>query len=216
MLKRTLMIAAAACAFAAAPAYAQVSISATPGSDPYAGPAPTYDFESPSPDVSGGGVVTGSSSGLYAQPLGSTGNYWSIGPSTNPDGILSLSNWAGIASISFIWGSVDDYNFLDVFDRSNILITTFSGADVVLPPDGNQVDPATNPLTTLTFSGTTQGQIGSLRLRSSQANAFEVDNFAVTAVPEPGAWAMLLVGFGFLGSFMRRRKSVRRIRLNYA
>lgn len=32
---------------------------------------------------------------------------------------------------------------------------------------------------------------------------------AVSAVPEPGTWTMMLVGFGFVGALMRRRNSVR-------
>jgi hypothetical protein len=214
MLKRTLMMAAAACTFAAAPAYAQVNLSAVPGSDPYAGPAPTYDFESPAP-VSGGLVTTGDLSGISAQPYGSTGNFWTVGPTDGSPGEMNLSSFAGIASISFIWGSVDSYNTLEVLDRLGNVLETFTGADAAVSPNGNQTDPITNPLALLTFSGTTQGNIGGLRL-SSTSNAFETDNFAVTAVPEPGAWAMLLIGFGFIGAFLRGQKRTRRIRLKYA
>lgn len=214
MLRRTLMVAAATCAFAAAPAYAQVNLSAVPGSDPYVGPAPTYDFESAAPTV-GGLVTTGDTSGISAQPYGSTGNYWTVGPTDGSPGTLDLSSFAGIASISFIWGSVDAYNTLEVLDRLGGVLRTFTGTDVALPADGDQTDPTTNPLVSLTFSGIDQGNIGGLRLSSTQ-NAFETDNFAVTAVPEPGVWAMLLIGFGFIGAFMRGQKRTRRIRLNYA
>lgn len=214
MLKRTLMTAAAVCSFAAAPAYAQVNLSAVPGSDPYAGPAPTYDFETPAPVV-GGLVTTGDSAGIRAQPYGSTGNYWTVGPSDGSPGTMDLSSFAGIASISFIWGSVDSYNTLEVLDRLGGVLATFTGADAAVNPNGNQTDPITNPLALLTISGTMQGDIGGLRLTSTN-NAFETDNFAITAVPEPGVWAMLLVGFGFIGAFMRGQSRTRRIRLKYA
>lgn len=214
MLKKTLITAGALCAFIAAPAYAQANLSVVPGSDPYAGPAPTYDFESAAP-ISGGAVRSGSVSGIAAQPFGSTGNYWTVGPSDGSPGVLDLSSFAGIASISFIWGSVDTYNTLEVLDRLNNVIATFTGSDAALPADGDQHNPGTNPLATLTFSGTTQGNIGGLRLTSSQ-NAFEVDNFAVTAVPEPGIWALLLLGFGFIGAFLRGQKRQKRMRLKIA
>jgi len=36
---------------------------------------------------------------------------------------------------------------------------------------------------------------------------------SVSAVPEPATWLMMMVGFGFLGSVMRR---MRNVRLSYA
>ena len=39
----------------------------------------------------------------------------------------------------------------------------------------------------------------------------------VAVVPEPGTWAMMLVGFGFLGAALRRRKSTNvRGRISFA
>jgi hypothetical protein len=215
MLKKTMITAAALCAFVAAPASAQVSLGVVNGSDPYAGPTPTYNFDAPGAPITGGAVRTTSPSGVAAQPYGSTGGYWTVGPSDGSPGVLNLSSFAGIASISFIWGSVDTYNTLEVLDRLNNVIATFTGSDAALPADGDQHDPATNPLATLTFSGTTQGNIGGLRLWSSQ-NAFETDNFAVTAVPEPAIWALLLLGFGFIGASLRGQKRQKRMRLKLA
>lgn len=36
-----------------------------------------------------------------------------------------------------------------------------------------------------------------------------LDNVSVSAVPEPAAWAMMLLGVGLIGGMMRRRNSVR-------
>src|ERR1051326_1279298 len=93
-------------------ANATISIgSITPGTDPYSGPAPTYDFDTNTPTTSGGALITtGTTSGSYAQPYGSTGNYYSVGPSTSTPGTIDLSSFGDIGSISFIWGSVDSYN----------------------------------------------------------------------------------------------------------
>ena len=55
------------------------------------------------------------------------------------------------------------------------------------------------------LTGTDVANFSSLRL-SSTANAFEIDNIAINAVPEPGTWAMMLLGFGGIGLAMRRRR----------
>jgi PEP-CTERM motif-containing protein len=218
MFRKTMMAAAAVCAIAAAPAYAQVALTATPGSSPYAGPAPTYDFEGGGPTggapITGGLVLNSSNSGDNAQPYGSAGHYWSIGTSNNGSqpGILDLSSFAAIGAISFIWGSVDSYNTLEVLDRVGGVLATFTGSNAAVNPNGDQSNPVTNPLARITIGGADQYNVGGLRLTSGQ-NAFEVDNFAVTAVPEPAIWAMLLIGFGFIGAFMRGAKRQRRLRL---
>ena len=183
-------------------ANAAISISATPGVASYAGSF-TYDFETAAP-ITGGAIRTGSHSGLAAQPLGSTGNYWTLGPSDGATGVMNLASFAGISSIGFVWGSVDDYNWVDVLARNGTVLRTFNGVDVALAPNGDWVDTAMNPYVTISISGADRGNIGGLRFRST-TNAFELDNFAIAAVPEPSVWAMLILGFGVLGGAMRRR-----------
>ncbi len=39
----------------------------------------------------------------------------------------------------------------------------------------------------------------------SNGNAFETDNHAVITVPEPGSWALMLIGLGALGFVAKRR-----------
>lgn len=196
-------------------AHAGVSLAAVPGSPSYSGPF-TYDFESAAP-VTGGAIRTGSHSGLAAQPFGSTGNYWTMGPSDGAEGIMDLSGFSAIGAISFLWGSVDNYNWIDVLDRAGNVLTTFNGVDVALTPDGSWTDLAMNPYATITITGTDRSNIGGLRLRST-TNAFEVDNFAIAAVPEPAAWLTLVLGFGFLGGAMRartRKAAVARLSLRF-
>lgn len=185
-------------------ANAAITLTAVAGTNPYSGPAPTYDFETAAPII-GGGIQNGSTPGLYAQPFGSTGNYWTVGPSTSTPGILSLAAFGDISWISFIWGSVDSYNTLEVLDAANNVLETFTGSDVYNPANGDQDDPNTNPLVTLFFTGSDMSNAASLRL-TSNTNAFEVDNFAVQAVPEPKTWGMMLLGFGAIGFAMRRSR----------
>lgn len=179
-----------------------ITISAVPGSASYTGPF-TYDFEAPAP-VTGGAIRTGSYSGIAAQPLGSTGNYWTMGPRDGATGVMNLAGFSAIASIGFLWGSVDTYNWVDVLARNGTVLRTFNGADVALAPNGSWTAPAMNPYATIAITGADRVNIGGLRFRST-SNAFEVDNFAIGAVPEPATWAMLTLGFGVLGGAMRRR-----------
>lgn len=43
-----------------------------------------------------------------------------------------------------------------------------------------------------------------------------VDNVSVSAVPEPGTWAMLLLGFGFVGAALRTGKRRTKVSVAYA
>lgn len=209
MLKLKLFAAAAALALASGANAAIVIGSVTPGTDPYSGPAPTYDFDTPAttPVTIGGGVITtGTTPGSFAQPFGSTGNYYSVGPSTSSPGTIDLSAFTDIASISILWGSVDTYNTLEFIDALGNPLATFVGNDIFNPANGDQTDPNTNPVVTFLLSGTDMSDVAGLRLSSSQ-NAFEVDNLAINAVPEPGTWAMMLLGFGAIGFAIRRRRA---------
>jgi len=223
---KLLMAAAAGSAlFAlASPASAAVTLTKVPGQPAYAGPF-TYDFDTPPlAPISGGNVAPGAVSGVRAIPLGSTGNYWSIGPSDGP-GILDLgSRFASVAALSFIWGSVDDYNLLEVYNRGGTLIGSFGGTAASAGPFGDHTDPNANPFVTLTFTDA-DTDVGKIYFKSTQ-NAFEVDNFLVTAgrggpgpVPEPATWAMMLLGFGAVGFGLRKRKATRgesRLRVAYS
>jgi hypothetical protein len=187
----------------AAPANATISFTTTPGSDPYIGPAPTYDFDTSTPTFSGGNVVgPGTTSGQFAQPYGSTGQYYSVGPSTSTQGTIDLSSFDNIYNLSFIWGSVDQYNTLEILSGSTVL-GVLHGSDIFNPANGDQTNPNTNPIVTLFFDGGDEALVDGLRLSSDQ-NAFEIDNMAINGVPEPATWAMMLLGFGAVGFAMRR------------
>lgn len=196
-------------AFLAMPAAANAAVTlstVTPGTDPYSGPTPTYDFETTAP-VSGGLVTTGSASGIRAQPFGSTGNYWTVGPSDGSPGILDLSSIADIFNVSFLWGSVDAYNLVEFLDMDGNVIASFTGSDIFNPANGNQTDPNLNPVVRFDITGNDVSTLKSLRF-SSTSNAFETDNFTINAVPEPATWALMLLGFGAIGFGMRRRRGM--------
>ncbi len=205
-IKSGLILAAlGAMALTAMPASAAITITSAPGTNPYVG-TPTFNFDSPTPQWSGA-IATGSSS-TGAQPFGSTGGYATVGPSVGSPGILNLSSFADINTISFIWGSVDIYNTLEVLNAMGTVIGSWTGSAVAAPANGDQTDPVKNPLVTLTFTGAERGTADRLRF-SSTSNAFEFDNVTVAAVPEPAAWMLMLMGMAGIGFSMRRKRDTK-------
>jgi hypothetical protein len=208
MRKLILGLFAASTLALASAANASITIgSITPGTDPYTGPAPTYDFDSSTPPNSGQ-VVTGTNGLLYAQPFGSTGNYFAVGPSTGSPGLIDLTAIGDIVNISLLWGSVDTYNTLEFLDGSMNVLQAFVGNDIFNPANGARNDPNTNPVVLFNLTGGDVSAFSYLRLSSSE-NAFEIDNIAVNSgVPEPATWGMMLLGFLGIGAAMRRRRPV--------
>ncbi len=109
-----------------------------------------------------------------------------------------------LSSFSFDYGSADTYNFIEIFYTDNTS-EIISGQDVINAgiANGDQGAPRTNGRLTLTADG--GRQISGFRLTSTQ-NSFELDNVAITAVPEPSIWALMILGFGIIGHSMRRRR----------
>ena len=202
------LIAAAATVGFASAADANVQVIVQPGCAVYCGPTPiTYDFETPAttPIFLGGAVVgPGTNPFHFAQPLGSTGMYYSVGPSTSTPGNITIGN--NIGSFSFIWGSIDTYNTLVLNTMAGSY--TFTGAAISAmipgPGNGNQTAANTNPIVTFLLTGNDQFAVNFNM--SSLQNAFEIDDIAVNGVPEPATWAMMLLGFGAIGIGLRRRK----------
>lgn len=141
--------------------------------------------------------------GISARPVGSSGNYWSVGQSpaaqTGP-GIVNFNT--GINYFGFLWGSPDAYNHV-AFYNDNQLLGSFDGSAVLKPPNGDQTysayfnvfaDPGES-ITKVTFT--------------SYYNAFETDNHAIMApVPEPEIYGMMAVGIGIMGWATRRQKKI--------
>jgi hypothetical protein len=177
-----------------------------PGTVPYSGPMPTYTFDPGSrPLITGGAFVTGTNGILYAQPFGSSGYYYAVGPSTSTTGTIDLSSFGDINSISFIWGSVDSFNTLQFLDASMNVLATFTGDEISSPADGNRTEATTNPLVTFDLTGSDASNFSYLRLTST-SNAFEIDDLLIGAVPEPATWALMLLGFAGISMAMRRRR----------
>jgi len=144
----------------------------------------------------------------HAQPFGSTGSYYSVGLNDGTTGVIDLSSFADISSISLLWGSIDTYNTLQFLDSANNVLATFGGSTIINPAVGNQSDPSTNRVVTFLLTGTDVTAFSRLRL-TSNSNAFEIDNLAINPilVPEPVSWVLMLLGFCGLGLSIRRHRS---------
>ena len=217
-MRRSLLAAAAAVSFVGLTGTANAAIvigNVQPADVGLPRPAPTFDFDLNTPPVTNGVIQSGSNAS-GAQPVGSTGNYYSVGPSTNSPGTVDISSFvAPIGSLSLIWGSVDTYNTLSFLGATGDVLASFTGSQIIASNFGNQVLPGSNPFVTFNVTGADQTLIRGLRLTSTQ-EAFEIDNITIGAVPEPGTWALMLLGFGFVGASLRSRKDRSAVRVRYA
>jgi hypothetical protein len=147
---------------------------------PAANAAHTITLTPPAADGSFTGVFgeTGLAAGDFSDPF-------TFNMPTGIAGATITTNWVG--------------SLLSNLDFSSV---TFNGHPFSLGPTG-QVEngfilnlPVTSGTQTLVVNGKTGGD-GSFSGTLS---------FALTAVPEPAAWTMMIVGFGGIGAMLRRRR----------
>ena len=157
----------------------------------------------------GGPVLTaaGSIGGVRAAPAGDATAYRSLGAGAST--AFDFGGWShgrGLASLSVHWGSVDRYNFIDFFNFDNQLVATIGGGGLPAP-DGDWYSDLSNRRVFARFTPAERVRTAVFR---SEGTAFEFDTVgAAAAVPEPGNWAMMIIGFGVAGAVLRRRRAVR-------
>lgn len=160
--------------------------------------------------VVGGTTTFGTVTNRSASPFGAPAdNVYAFVRSGSIATVSSLSQAFG--NISVYLGSLDTGNNIDVLGIGGAVLRSFSGADLAAPgtANGSRTSGTANRL--VTFSGDNGEQLTGLRF-STSSNALEFDNVrfsAAAAVPEPGTWAMMILGLGVVGYAMRRRPSLR-------
>lgn len=146
------------------------------------------------------------------------------GESLNPDGggdrYLAIQNGtftvnfgsAGVQFLSFVFGSLDSYNTLTL-SYANGTSSTFAGTQIIGQPGVGPFNSNVNGRVSFDLGG--QSAITSAAFGSNQAGfvAFEIDELAA-AVPEPGTWALMILGFGLIGSQLRVRR--RQAKISFA
>ncbi|QXQ05687.1 PEPxxWA-CTERM sorting domain-containing protein [Sphingosinicellaceae bacterium] len=213
-LPHILLPALAFLAAAAAPAGAVTYIVAPGAPDPgkLATETTFFTFDSaPTAGFSYSGnydIVTGTSKNHYAAPAGDTTAFFYTSPE-KPNGVATL-NTLDLSTVSFYWGSVDDYNTVDVLGAGGATLTSINGADFS-PANGGQDTAHTNERIYITAGA--NEVITGLRFHATGI-AYEIDDVAGTlangsnpsTVPEPASWALMVAGFGLVGVGARRRR----------
>ncbi|WP_445192471.1 PEPxxWA-CTERM sorting domain-containing protein [Sphingomonas sp. Tas61C01] len=212
-MNKMLVLAAGAAIAAAAPAYAAPTLKTTAGSAAaFMVPAlpgmktAVFNFNSAAKPAGftasyvNASRTTGTHLPFSAQPAYSDGSAYLA---VLANGSATLLSHTGYSLVSFYLGSIDSFNKVEILGTAGQVISSYSGADFVVPANGNQTLPQTNRRITYTI-GKGDAMIGGIRFTSKQ-NAAEIDN-VVFAVPEPSTWAMMLVGFGMMGLAMRSRQ----------
>ena len=180
------------------------SLAGAPDPGPSMGETLVVDFNAglaPGYSLTGDfGYVTGTS-GAAAAPAGDLTRYFYVS-SALPTNTATLDT-PDLTSLSFYWGSIDTYNSVDLLDQMGNVLFTLSGG--MLPPaNGDQGAGISNRRVFFTAGA---GEVISGIRFTSTGVAFELDDIAATAVPEPATWAMLIAGFGMVGFAARRRRS---------
>ena len=158
------------------------------------------------------GIVQGSVANQYAAPFGDTSKYLTISPAGDKvaggTGSVTLTFAKAIDYFGLYWGSVDPYNYVDVYSGGSLL-KTFSGADVPgAEATGSWTSNADNVFVNLLAdSGETFDKI----VLILTGRAFESDNhtYRLASVPEPSSMLGLLA-FGALsaGTFIKRKSKM--------
>lgn len=125
--------------------------------------------------------------------------FLAAGPVAGPTATLTFT--APVTYASFLWGSPDTYNLLNVV--TNVTSYSFTAASLNFAVrDGNQAFSQY-----VQFTATAGETISSLSFTNvPSVDAFEVANFTVTAVPEPATWGMMILGFGMVAGAARYRR----------
>ena len=158
------------------------------------------------------GFFQGDGNGIAAEPDGDASQYFYVGTGGSETFLFDK----GVSSTSFYWGSVDDYNAVDILGVAagqQVVLETLTGSAVYGRYQRHFVDSVR-----LYITDTNPGEITGLRFRSA-GNSFEIDNVALgggtgsggsglsggpgQGVPEPAAWATMLLGLSGMGALLR-------------
>ncbi|WP_293906360.1 PEPxxWA-CTERM sorting domain-containing protein [Phenylobacterium sp.] len=144
----------------------------------------------------------GLDSGVSAPPPGDLTNYETV----LTGGHAVLTSVKALQSISFYLGSPDTYNKVR-FSGAGGFAWTLAGADILGGLVTANGDQGVGRRVSFDFGDFNVNKVEF----SSAGNSFEFDSIAGQlrgGVPEPATWTMLILGFGAVGTLVRRRRTV--------
>ena len=163
-----------------------------------------------------GQVHIGNSANMWAAPTGDHSHYGIATdiPATKggpTDASFSIASGYELTSFSAYLGSIDNYNTLSFLNGKGDVVQSYTGDQLAQLITGNPAAVATSSTTSADSNQRmffTFGKTDDITkvLFQSDGRAFEFDNFAaswISVVPEPATWAMMILGFGFIGFMMR-------------
>ena len=114
-------------------------------------------------------------------------------------GEQSIGNTAEEGLVFTLADEADTYSYIfQLFSLSDIPTSIFDG---ILLPDFTQAD-------ALFFSAISNQNVGGSQFERVSFGVVDSITQVATAVPEPATWAMMLVGFGLVGTALRRRERI--------
>lgn len=152
------------------------------------------------------GVFNGTVPGQAVNPDSDLNKFLSIQSGTYTVNFGSV----GVQFFSFVFGSLDVYNSLRInfTDGDSKLLTGKEIIGGTNPADGkNYTDTGR-----VSFNANAGPSISSVTFGSTD-RSFEIDDLAAAA-PEPATWALMILGFGLIGTQLRSRR--RSTKLSFA
>jgi hypothetical protein len=149
---------------------------------------------------SGGTLFSGTMPLVHQAPAGDLSEYVAVlGGQT----AAVLTTPTTITTLSMYIGSVDSFNSISFYNStsSTVPFQTITGSALrEFASGGPDISVADGRF----FFNLTNQNVDKISFGST-SNSFELDNIAAS-VPEPGVWAMMMLGLGGLGYALRRRR----------
>jgi hypothetical protein len=147
--------------------------------------------------MTGGDIRTGSVTNDYQSPAGDSSAYLAV----EGGQLATLTTPTTATAFSLYVGSIDNFNAINFYTGSNVLVSSFTGTQLRTYAGGSSSVGVADGRFSFDLTGLGIDKI----TFGSTNNAFEIDNISA-AIPEPGVWAMMMLGLGGLGYALRRRR----------